>query len=416
MNNEYSSFRRYQILNLINRFGPISRTGLVELTDTRPASIGEITKELIDSNLVVESGHVAKGQGRRRLLLSINREYICAVTLAIRVTAVTFVVSQIDGRILKKVEHTEPAGTSMEDLSSHIMEVTLQLLREYSDRMIIGIGICDPLYDPARYQTHGSVVSGYENFNAWLHEKVKPEMEKKTGIPVSTFSPVTLPALAEKRFGAARDSQNFICVELSNGIGSSFCCNGQVVSGAHGVAGELGHTVIDFHDNSVCYCGKPGCVEHNTAFPALVRNIRNALRDGALSLVSTYHGADEPLTVADIRRALDQGDQMCRFYVRSIAREIGIAIANAVTLLNPDLVILYGFMTELGDYFIMHVENAIRDNVLMLSRNFRVVTSTTHESMHPLGAAAELFTDFLHMNDYRWIYDTQTDHPDQISS
>ena len=199
MTNYYSNYRRFLVLNMINRFGPISRTGLIELTDSRPASIGELTKELIDEKLVVETGLLTKGQGRRRLLLNINREYICAITLSITMNAVTYVVSQIDGTVLKQVRQTEPASSdSMEARSRRILDYTVSLCEEFSSRMIIGIGICDPLYDPARYQATGTILTGYFHFNDWLHDKLQPELERITGIPVSTFSPVTLPALAEK--------------------------------------------------------------------------------------------------------------------------------------------------------------------------------------------------------------------------
>ena len=413
MANAYSNYKKYLVLNMINRFGPISRTGLIELTDSRPASIGDLTKELIDQKLILETGQLTKGQGRRRLLLDINRSYICAVSIAFASSTVTYVVSQIDGTVLKQETLSSPSVIELEEHNwKAVLEHTVSLCREFADRFIIGIGICDPPYDPARYKMSGTVLSGYSHFNDWLHEELKPAIEKETGIPVSTFSPVTLPALAEKRFGRAKDSQNFICVELSNGVGSSFCCNGQVVSGADGVAGELGHTVINSQDPTICYCGKPGCVEANTAFPALVRQIRKSIDDGVFTSISTYHDLSEPITTADIRRAVEEGDPMCRHFVRTAARDIGLAVANTVTLLNSDLVIIYGFMTDLGDFFLNRLEEAVRENVLVLARNFRIEIAKEHESIYPLGAAAELFSDFLKMDEYSWIYNNTMLHPD----
>ena len=413
MANEYSNYRRYLVLNMINRFGPISRTGLIELTDSRPASIGGLIKELLDDKLIVETGQLTKGQGRRRLLLSINHEYLCAIGIGFTSNSVTYVVSQIDGTVLKSFTQRHPSVvTTMESHSEQILRDTAELCREFSDRQIIGIGIGDPPYDPAHYQMSGTILSSYTHFNDWLYTSLKPKMESLTGIPVRTFSPVTLPALAEMRFGAARDSRNFICVELSNGIGSSFCCNGQIVSGAYGAAGEIGHTVVDMQDHTICYCGKPGCVESSTSFPSLARRIRREIENGVFTLIGTYHSMDEPITAADIRRAVEEGDQMCRVFVRDTARRLGIAIANSVNLLNSDLVILHGFMTELGDYFLRHLEEAVRENVLLLSKNFRIVLSEQHESIRPLGAAAEVFSAYLHMNDYSWIYDNARPHPD----
>ena len=79
----YPDYKRYLILNLIHRCGPISRTRLAELTDYIPAVITGIVKELMDAQLVIEKGSAYAGQGRRRALLQINNDYICAVGISI---------------------------------------------------------------------------------------------------------------------------------------------------------------------------------------------------------------------------------------------------------------------------------------------------------------------------------------------
>lgn len=138
-------------------------------------------------------------------------------------------------------------------------------------------------YDPTNYH-EDSLQASYAHFNDWIHFQLKPRLEEETGLTVNTFSAVTLPALVEQRFGAAKGIDDFFCVELSNGIGSSICCNGHVVEGSIGVAGELGHTVVDISspDSKLCYCGKAGCVERTTAYPALASDIREALDKGYL--------------------------------------------------------------------------------------------------------------------------------------
>lgn len=105
---------------------------------------------------------------------------------------------------------------------------------------------------------------------------------------------------------------------------------------------------------------------------------------------------------------MDEGDQLCLYYVKRAAMRIGIAIANAVNLLNPKLVVLYGFMLNLGEHFLHPLEESIRENVLTLSRNFELYTSATLESNLPLGAAAELFSNYLRIDDHKWVYQLQT--------
>ena len=393
-------FHRYVILNMIHSFGPISRTQLANLSGFRLATVGEIAKALIDEGLVVETGFAAAGAGRRRVMLDMNRERISAVGVAISRTEVTTVLARLDGAIVReetcKREPDRPGG----ELVGRIVDRIDALLRSAEGMNVVGIGIGDPLYDPASYQKGGSIASNYGHFNDWVHLELKRVLEARFGMPVQTLSAVTLPALVERQFGVARDSENFICVELSNGIGSSLFFNGTALSGAHGVAGELGHTTVDLTERRLCYCGKPGCVELGASFPELARDIASAIERGA----STCLDRDD-LSPDAMRRALDAGDRLCRFYVDRAARQAGTAIANAVNLLNPDLIVLYGFMLELGDYYLSKLREAVRSQTLALSGGYRILTSPELESKIPLGAAAEVFAKYLHSDEFRWIYD-----------
>lgn len=165
-------------------------------------------------------------------------------------------------------------------------------------------------------------------------------------------------------------------------------------------------------DDAPCYCGKPGCVEQRTSFLALEQNIRAALDRGVSSLLRADYQPGHPLSVQQIRAALNQGDRLCRHYVSLMTQRLGVAIANAVNLLNPELVVLYGFMVELGDFFLERLETAIRENTLVLSNQFEIRVSRTLERILPLGAIGELFFSYLKINEYQWIYDLQASELD----
>ena len=395
-------FKRNLLLNLIAHAGPVSRTELGEMTDYRPASVTDITRELLDEKLIVETDHISDGPGRKRVLLEINKQHICAVGIAFTADAVSYVVSAIDGSVLAQSNHKMPKSQDREELIQMIGEQVSVLFRQFPKRKIVGIGISEPLFDPSAYQKDKSLLANYTHFNDWIHLSLKPQLEKQFGVQVGSYSGVTLPAMAEQRFGAAKGAQNFICVELSNGLGTSICCNGVPVAGARGMAGELGHTVIEYGNanQKLCYCGKPGCVEVSTAYPALANAISQALQSGVFSSLSK----DKPITVEAIREAVEQGDRMCRHHVKEAATRIGVSIANAVNLLNPELVVLYGFMLDLGDYFLQKLEQSLRENVLSIASDFELRVSASMDALLPLGAVAEIFSEYLHSDDYKWVY------------
>ena len=399
--------RRHLILNIIHHLGPISRTELIHLTDYRPATVTEIIKELLEERLITESGSCSVGHGRNRTLLEINKSHLCAIGMSFSSDCVTFIVSQFDGLILRKDTISLSPDSSKEALITNITEHIKGLLSDYKRKEILGIGIGEPFHDPARYQSGTFLSTNHANFNDWVHQGLKPQLESRFGLRVETYSEVVLPVMAERRFGAAIGAQNFFCVELSNGIGCSICCNGVAVGGANGLAGELGHTVIDYSSSSqrLCYCGKPGCAENTTAFPALVAELDAALKKGVFSSLSSYMDSDSGITVGAIRKALDEKDRMCMHYVKNVATRLGVTIANAVNLLNPELIVLYGFMLELGDYFLSQLETSIRENVLSLAGDFDIRFSDSLETLLPLGAVAEIFASYLHSESYKWVYD-----------
>lgn len=407
MRTENQARKRETILNLVNHFGSISRTELTEITDYRPGTVSDIIRELLEEKLLTEGCRVSSGSGRKRVLLELNREYICAIGISITADMITAVVCRIDGMIIERFEDPIEGEMSHEDIKQIIVCRTEQLLKLHADKRIVGIGIGDPLYDPLRYRMNATFTANFSHFNDWVHLEVCPALEAVSGLPVRSLSAVTLPALVEKRFGAAKGKKDFICVELSNGIGASICCNGNVVGGANGVAGEIGHMVCDMSRmaDRLCYCGKPGCIETETAFPALIHDIRDALDKGRFSFLRTDKiDMNAPITVSDIRAALEKNDQLCSFYVSRITAKIGVAVANAINLLNPEMVVLYGFMLELGDTFINALVDEIRKNVLVLARDVEIKISWNLEKMIPMGAAVEMFTSFLKMGEYAWIY------------
>lgn len=408
--NSHSKIRKL-ILNIIHHLGPISRTALIELTDYRPATVGDVVKELMDEGLIVESGSFCPGRGRSRTLFAINKGHICALSISLTKQMITYTLSQFDGSVLFQEE--VPLAGPRQALVRQIAQRTGEILRQFADRRMVGIGLYRPFHDPMDYRESDALNAKNEYFDLWIHEELKPLLTAEYRVPVKIFSGVTLPAIAEHSFGAAKDAEDFIWVELSNGIGASLFCGGVPVGGFGGSAGELGHTVID-SNGPLCYCGKPGCVEQTAAWPALRGQIGSALKSGVFSALRN-RDPSEDLTVQEVRHALDAGDRMCLHYVKQAAERIGIAVSNAVNLLNPKLIVLYGFMLELGDHFLEPLKQAIRENAFSFSGDFEIRISNSSESIMPLGAAADIFRSFLQAEDYKWVYDLRSEGVDQIA-
>ena len=406
MINSYNDHKRYLIMNIVNHLGAVSRTDLAELTGYQLASIITLTKQLIAENILVETGSYSAGHGRKRTLLKLNSEYLCAICVSFSATEVTCITAQFDGTILSRQSADYSNDTSRSGICSRVCQLIQSALDQYRDRCIIGVGICTPSNDPAGYPIV-AIDPAFRQLRDWIQNALLPFLREKFTIPIEMFHDIVLATLVEQSFGFARGVGDFICVELSNGIGCSICCNGKTVIGAHAYAGELGHTVIDKTGAApgLCYCGKPGCVEHYASLPVLIRSISDTLNGRVYSLLREREDCSR-LTAEDIRVAADAGDLLCRHYIKQAAEHLGIAIANTVMLLNPEMVVLYGQMLSLGDYFLTQLKTAIRENLSPKTRISEecIVVSPNLQEQLPLGAISELFAGYLKKEDFSWVY------------
>lgn len=406
MINSYNDHKRYLILNLINHLRSVSRTDLADLTGYQLASISTLTKQLIEENILKETGSYSAGQGRKRTLLTLNSQYLCAISISFSGTEISCITAQFDGKILSKQTMDFSTDASRSGLCDRVCKLIHHALAEFSDRHIIGIGLCTPVNDPANFPIV-SMDPDFRQLRDWIQKALLPFLQEKFSLPIALFHDNALPALVEKSFGAAQDVSDFICVELSNGIGCSICTNGKPVIGSGAYAGELGHTVIDKSQISrrICYCGKPGCIEHYAGLPALLEQISKESAGRTYTLLPK-EDSPAPVTAETLAQGAENGDLLCRHYLRQAAEDLGLAISNAVMLLNPERIILFGHMLSLGEYFIERLKDAILDNISPKSaiKREQIVISQLLPEQLPLGAISELFASYLKKEDFSWVY------------
>lgn len=400
----YQDHKRFLIMNIIHHFGQVSRTELARITGYQLPAIGAITKQLLDEKILIETGTVSAGLGRKRIMLQLNTGYLCAISISFSAHSISFTTAQLDGKILTR-DFIDLAGFEQENvLLSQICGTLNQLMDALIDHCVIGIGVCSPTNDTAEHPNF-QPPAAYRRLDEWIKKYLQPELQKLYSIPIEFYDGTALATLVEYNFGLAKGVRDFLCVELSNGFGCSIFCNGKPVTGKSGIAGELGHMTVDTSASKaqLCYCGKPGCLEQQASLPILMRNISDALQRKAYTKLAHHNGA---FTLADIAAACEQSDALCCFCVKQTAREVGIAIANAVTLLNPAKVILYGQMLALGDYFIAQVRQTVLEHALpkLNLRSEDICVSYDLEDQLPLGAVFEVFAAYLKKDDFPWVY------------
>jgi predicted NBD/HSP70 family sugar kinase len=199
-------------------------------------------------------------------------------------------------------------------------------------------------------------------------------MSQTLGLPVEVGNDANIGALSEWRWGAGQGTDDLVYLKVSTGIGAGLILRGAPYRGAGGIAGELGHTVIDPR-GAICRCGNRGCLETVAAAPAVL----GALRE-------TY-GEEMTLGVA-VGRA-EEGDAGCRRAIADAGRAIGSAVATLCQILDPERVIVGGDLAAAGELLLEPLRESLRSDALRsAAEDAAVVPAALGERAEVLGAVA----------------------------
>lgn len=214
--------------------------------------------------------------------------------------------------------------------------------------------------------------------------------------PVAVDNDANVAALGEYRFGAGTGLDSLLYVTISTGVGAGWILDGRPWRGHDGMAGELGHTVVD-PAGPLCLCGKRGCVERLASGPYMVQDAieRLAADPAAGPTLRTMAAASGELDGRQVAEAAAAGDSIARDVLLRGARALGVGLGNAANLVNPQRIILGGGVTKSGPLWWGAVRAAARATALPeLSLD---IVPATWEDDAPLWGALALATDRLNV-------------------
>ena len=197
-----------------------------------------------------------------------------------------------------------------------------------ADVIGVGLGLPGPIDMRSGRVGSSSILPG------WVGVRAAEALASRLDLPVQVDNDANLGALAELHWGAAAGYRNAAYLKVSTGIGAGLIVDGRLFHGADGMAGEIGHTIIQ-EQGPFCRCGKRGCLETLAGAAALVE------------LLQATHGAE--LTTQQLLDAAAAGDSAARRVLADAGRYIGTAVATLCDLLNPELIVVGGELSAAGD-------------------------------------------------------------------
>lgn len=386
------AINRSTVLNVVKSEGPVSRTEIVRLSGLSPATVSEITADLIAEGLICEKTAGDSTGGRPPILLTLTQDAAYVVGLKLAEGHVSAAITDIEANILSTLTVPAAGMHAVERAVVTLGEVVEQVIAEASvprERVTgVGIGLAGVI------DAEGGLCR-FSPILGWRDVPLKQLVEERIGIPVYIDNDVNTLAMAEKWFGAGQDVDDFLVVTVGRGVGLGIVVNGQFYRGTRGGGGEFGHTVLA-PDGPLCDCGKRGCLEAYVADPALVRAAQEAVARSELSGVS----ADE-LTVERVTELAQAGNETLRAIFGQAGKVLGMGIANLLNILNPALVIVSGEGVRAGDLLFEPMREAVARCVFDgLEQDTEIVIQDWGDEAWAWGAASlvlqEIFKSPIH--------------------
>ena len=214
-------------------------------------------------------------------------------------------------------------------------------------------------------------------------------LQERTGLQVVVDNDVNALTLAEWTFGQGKGLRHLAMIAAGTGVGGGLILNGELVRGASGYAGEVGHITVEL-DGRPCFCGSRGCVKAYASGPDLVAQVRELLQEERSSIWSELTGGDlGRINPSVVFRAADRGDAVAEAVVAKAAQALGAGVAALINLCNPEMIILGGGLMEAGEILMEPVRRWAR--FYAFERAFsrtRLVRSGLSKQSGVLGAAA----------------------------
>jgi len=223
----------------------------------------------------------------------------------------------------------------------------------------------------------------------WENIELQRLLESEFGATASVDNDANVAALGEHRFGAGQGYNSLLYITVSTGVGGGWILNGQPWRGTGGMAGEIGHTVVD-PNGPMCLCGKRGCVERLASGPYIAQQVKEWLQaepNQGQVLRTLVKDNVEDITAQLVSQAAAQGDNLASQALEQAGWALGVAIGNTANLINPQRFVLGGGVTKAGERFWEVVRRVARETALP-EVDFEIVPATLGDDAPLWGAVA----------------------------
>jgi predicted NBD/HSP70 family sugar kinase len=360
---------RTAVLALLARQGPLSRAEVAERLGLSPATVTTITRRLLADGMVAEGGPRTPPTGRPSIPLALVPDSAHALGVQVAREHVTMVLTRLDASVVRGFRQAfDPTAANAVDRLTDLIRAEIDDAAGQG-LPLLGVGVAVPgVVEPETGTLRMSVRLG------WTGLPLAATLRGALGVPVLVDNDISAVTAIERLYGPGADCADFLLVAIGQGIGLGMVLDGAPYRGADGAAGEFGHLPV-LPDGPVCSCGNRGCLETQVSTESLLR------RAAELGILAPDAELDQ------LGLAAEQGRPAAVALLAEAGELLGRALAGAINLLGPRLVIVIGEIAPLWPRLAEPFNRALAAHLLPCVRQTRIEVRPWDDDLIAVAAA-----------------------------
>jgi glucokinase-like ROK family protein len=386
-----SNQNKIKVLQLIRNEKEITRARIINKSGLSAPTVTRIVESLVQLNLIETDKVGSSIGGRPPQLIHFKSKDNYVIGIDLGATTIRSALSNLDGEFIFEIH----VPTNLKKGFDGVMEQVGGLIEKLSDRAGqqsfalwgIGIAVCGMVNKNSGLVEY-SPIFGWKNVN--IHEA----LSKYTHLNIALGNVTHLIALGELLYGVGKKHQNFICINLGYGIGSGIIIEGRLFGGADGIAGEIGHIVVDRHNHQKGQEGISGTLEALASGYGIADIAINRAKSDTNSCLHSMQPED--IDAKRVFEASKKGDRLAADIINEVADYLSIGIDTLIKLFNTECIVLTGGLVQNGEILPVKIRNGLTNySMSAISRQVPVILSEFGENAALMGSFSLILEKIL---------------------
>lgn len=379
------------VLSCIEDNQPINRSAIAQMVGLSIPAVMSITDELLEHGMIQSIGKIGTGVGKHPEQFTICGDHFRYVGIDVgRINTRVVIIGQ-DGEVLVSTSQPTKDAEVPEKCIDYLCDQVKEILKKSTVDEKTVVGICIAMPGLIESDTGAVIFSpdfGWRDvpLEKWAQERLEP-------FHVIVRNANRAQARWETRPGTNNKESTIFCVGLGYGIGSGIISNGEVYYGSSGTSGEIGHIIVN-PNGPVCLCGNSGCLEAVSSGRAIAEQAKEIVKKDADTVIRKLcNNNPEIITAKTVFEAAMLQDEIAMHLIDQAAKYIGIALATAINMLDPDTIYLCGGMMRNGEDFLNRIKKYTRERQMHLAGRHVAIRPGSSDELNVAKGATLMIQD-----------------------